>query len=79
MSALRPADGGARIFLLRVLGRAVADCGGADRLHFLHRVFDVEPDAVKRAGKLPFSFPPNFRACLSASSGRNAAGESVTR
>ena len=50
--ALRPARGQvARIFLPRILGRAVADGGGLDGLHFLRWVSDAEPDALRNAGR----------------------------
>ena len=47
LSALRPADGRAGVFLLRLLGWLVVDRGSFDCLHFLHGVSAVEPDALR--------------------------------
>lgn len=47
LSALRPADGPARFFLLHLLGGSVAGGGGAGCLHHLRGVSAVEPDALK--------------------------------
>ena len=79
LSALRAADGQAWVFLLRILGRAVADRVWADCLYFLHRVFVIEPDAVKWRGNfLSVSFK-NVRVWLSVASGHNTIGESALR
>ena len=47
LSALRPADGTARFFLLHLLGGSVAGGGGVDCRHHLRGVSTVEPDALK--------------------------------
>ena len=47
LSALRSADGPARLFLLHLLGGSVAGGGGVDSLHHLRGVSAVEPDALK--------------------------------
>ena len=51
LSALRPADGPARFFLLHLLGWFVAGGGGVDCLHFLRGVSAVEPDALRNVGE----------------------------
>ena len=70
LSALRSADGRvAQFFLLRVLGRVVAGCGGIDCLHFLRGGSAIEPDAlrgvarvVNKNGSLYGAFLPRLRA-----------------
>src|ERR1019366_8514378 len=52
MSALWSLDGGARDFLLRVLGGAVTRRRRAGRLHFSRGLRDAEPDALKKMATL---------------------------